>query len=142
VSKPAPARAHRRPVDTFFSSLAEDQEENAVATAANVERLQNEPHETELFFRELLIGVTRFFRDPSGAADAGRLPTIPSEFGCRGCCATGDKVYSVAILLKEAVDKRDAGPKFQILADEHEDHVPMQPTQSQDSESQPEESVA
>jgi hypothetical protein len=30
VSKPAPAREHRRPVDTFFLSLATDQEENAV----------------------------------------------------------------------------------------------------------------
>ena len=28
--KPAPAREHRRPVDSFFKSLAEDQEENAV----------------------------------------------------------------------------------------------------------------
>src|SRR6185312_3077763 len=30
VSKPAPAREYRHPVDTFFSSLAEDQEENAI----------------------------------------------------------------------------------------------------------------
>lgn len=30
VSRPAPAREHRRPVDTFFSTLAEDQKENAV----------------------------------------------------------------------------------------------------------------
>jgi two-component system CheB/CheR fusion protein len=30
VVMPAPAREHRRPIDTFFSSLAEDQTENAV----------------------------------------------------------------------------------------------------------------
>ncbi|HEY8290684.1 MAG TPA: chemotaxis protein CheB, partial [Acetobacteraceae bacterium] len=30
VSKPAPAREYRHPVDTFFSSLAEDQEESAI----------------------------------------------------------------------------------------------------------------
>ena len=30
VSRPAPPRARRRPIDTFFASLAEDQGENAV----------------------------------------------------------------------------------------------------------------
>lgn len=30
VVKPAPARAHRRPIDSFFTSLAEDQGDNAV----------------------------------------------------------------------------------------------------------------
>jgi two-component system, chemotaxis family, CheB/CheR fusion protein len=30
VERPAPPREHRRPIDTFFSSLAEDQGENAI----------------------------------------------------------------------------------------------------------------
>src|SRR6516165_7186842 len=30
VTRPAPPREHRRPIDTFFSSLAEDQEDNAI----------------------------------------------------------------------------------------------------------------
>ena len=30
VTTPAPPREHRKPIDTFFASLAEDQEENAV----------------------------------------------------------------------------------------------------------------
>src|SRR6185437_7950704 len=30
VATPAPPREHRKPIDAFFSSLAEDQEENAV----------------------------------------------------------------------------------------------------------------
>lgn len=30
VSRPAPPREHRRPIDTFFFSLAEDQEDNAI----------------------------------------------------------------------------------------------------------------
>ncbi len=30
MSKPAPPREHRRPIDTFFASLAEDQKECAV----------------------------------------------------------------------------------------------------------------
>ena len=32
VSTPAPPREHRRPIDTFFASLAEDQEEKVVCT--------------------------------------------------------------------------------------------------------------
>jgi two-component system CheB/CheR fusion protein len=30
VTRPAPPREHRHPIDTFFSSLAEDQEDNAI----------------------------------------------------------------------------------------------------------------
>ena len=251
VSKPAPAREHRRPVDTFFSSLAEDQEENAVcvilsgggsdgteglreikeqggltiaqaafdehamsgmpssATATGlvdfvlpieempakllaysrhlltveqhkdsdgirhdagehlaniwsllrgklghdfgqykektlirriqrrmqvlqidtmsdyVECLRKEPGECELLFHELLIGVTQFFRDPP-AFDALETQVILPLIHGKGAddivrvwvpaCATGEEVYSIAILLKEAADKPDAGPRFQIFA--------------------------
>ena len=31
---------------------------------AFIERLRDEPREVDLLFRELLIGVTQFFRDP------------------------------------------------------------------------------
>jgi two-component system CheB/CheR fusion protein len=258
VSKPAPAREHRRPVDTFFLSLAEDQEENAVciilsgggsdgtegvrevkehggltiaqaafdehamsgmpmsATATGlvdyvlsieempaklvayskhllsvephkdadgtrldagehlakicsllrsklghdfsqykektlvrriqrrmqvlqidampdyIDRLRKEPSECELLFRELLIGVTHFFRDPP-AFDALEAQIIPHLVHNKGAgdtirvwipaCATGEEVYSIAILLREAASKRDAGPRFQIFATDIDEHA-------------------
>jgi two-component system, chemotaxis family, CheB/CheR fusion protein len=90
-----------------------------------IERLRKEPGECELLFRELLIGVTHFFRDPA-AFDALGTEVIPRLIHNRGAdetvrvwvpaCATGEEVYSIAILLKEAVGKRHAGPRFQIFA--------------------------
>lgn len=90
-----------------------------------VERLRKEPSECELLFHELLIGVTGFFRDPP-AFDALEKEVIPHLIHNKGAddtvrvwipaCATGEEVYSIAILLKEAVGRRDAGPRFQIFA--------------------------
>jgi two-component system CheB/CheR fusion protein len=74
--------------------------------------LQENPQEVELLFRELLIGVTSFFRDPEAweqlkaevlpALLAGRTSTqtlrawIPA-------CATGEEAYSLAMLFKETL---------------------------------------
>ena len=90
-----------------------------------VERLRKEPDECELLFHELLIGVTHFFRDPT-AFEALETQVVPHLIHGKGAddivrvwvpaCATGEEVYSIAILLKEAVGKRDAGPRFQIFA--------------------------
>ena len=40
---------------------------------AFIERLKKEPHQTDLLFREFLIGVTRFFRDPQAFEAVERL---------------------------------------------------------------------
>jgi two-component system, chemotaxis family, CheB/CheR fusion protein len=90
-----------------------------------VDRLRKEPGECELLFHELMIGVTHFFRDPL-AFDALETQVIPHLIHNKGAgetvrvwvpaCATGEEVYSIAILLKEAVGKRDAEPGFQIFA--------------------------
>jgi two-component system CheB/CheR fusion protein len=88
-------------------------------------RLQEDPDEVRALFRDLLIGVTNFFRD----AEAFRtLETrvVPKLFEAKGAgdevrvwvagCATGEEAYSIAMLLREHMDILGAPPKVQIFA--------------------------
>jgi two-component system CheB/CheR fusion protein len=76
-----------------------------------VRYLQENPQELNLLFKELLIGVTSFFRDPSawehlgGEAIPALLSKKPEGQALRAWvpgCSTGEEAYSLAILLKEA----------------------------------------
>jgi two-component system CheB/CheR fusion protein len=90
-----------------------------------IERLRKEPEEVTLLFRDLLIGVTNFFRDKS-AFEALEQLVIPKLFDGAGAadtvriwvpgCATGEEVYSIAILLREHLDTLRNVPKVQIFA--------------------------
>ncbi|NTV92932.1 MAG: chemotaxis protein CheB, partial [Chlorobiaceae bacterium] len=75
--------------------------------------LQANPHETELLFKELLIGVTSFFRDPAmwevlkTRAISSLLISRPSGGVLRAWiagCSTGEEAYSLAIIFKEALE--------------------------------------
>jgi two-component system CheB/CheR fusion protein len=80
---------------------------------AYVRYLQRNDQEADLLFKELLIGVTRFFRDSSAwkalgtflsrqlAARKGRGPVRAWVAGC----STGEEAYSLAIVLAEALKK-------------------------------------
>jgi two-component system CheB/CheR fusion protein len=82
------------------------------AGPAYAEHLRREPSEGDALFRELLIGVTQFFRDEDAfeALGANFLPSIlaareaddPIRIWVAGC-ATGEEMYSIAILLREAI---------------------------------------
>jgi chemotaxis methyl-accepting protein methylase/signal transduction histidine kinase/chemotaxis response regulator CheB len=83
------------------------------------ERLSSDPAELNALYRDLLIGVTRFFRDPE-AFDKLEREVIP-ELLARGedevrvwaaGCATGEEAYSLAILLRERLDA--AGRKISV----------------------------
>jgi two-component system CheB/CheR fusion protein len=87
--------------------------------------LRSDPAEAGALFRDLLINVTNFFRD----ADAFALletAVIPKLFEGRGAdesirvwvpgCATGEEVFSIAILLREAMDRATTLPRVQIFA--------------------------
>jgi two-component system CheB/CheR fusion protein len=75
-----------------------------------VKFLESTPAEVEALFRDLLIGVTSFFRDPE-AFQALETEVIPKLFDSRkdGAtirvwspgCSTGEEAYSIAILLAE-----------------------------------------
>ena len=82
--------------------------------ASYVRFLQENPQELELLFKELLIGVTSFFRDPAAweqlktevipALLAGRPPSQALRAWVPGC-ATGEEAYSLAIVFKEALEQ-------------------------------------
>lgn len=88
--------------------------------------LRENPNEILLLFNELLIGVTKFFRDHD-AFDALKsrlyplLNTKKEEDPIRiwvAGCSTGEEAYSIAIILIEYLDtlKMAKTPKLQIFA--------------------------
>ena len=75
--------------------------------------LREHPQEVETLFRELLIGVTHFFRDaPSfDVLQKDILPGLLDRLGDGETfrawipgCSTGEEVYSLAIILRECLD--------------------------------------
>ncbi len=76
--------------------------------------LQENPQEVELLFKELLIGVTSFFRDPA-AWEQLKEDVIPFLLAARPKggvlrawtpgCSTGEEAYSLAIVFKEALEQ-------------------------------------
>jgi chemotaxis methyl-accepting protein methylase len=79
-----------------------------------VRYLQKNSQELELLFKELLIGVTSFFRDPA-AWDELRKKILPALMAERPAghvfrawvpgCSTGEEAYSLAMVFKEALEK-------------------------------------
>jgi two-component system CheB/CheR fusion protein len=94
---------------------------------AYAELLERTPEETLALFRDLLIGVTTFFRDQA-AFEAVRALVIPRLFEGKGAsdtvrvwvagCATGEEAYSLAILLREHMETIDTAP-YPDLRDRH-----------------------
>ncbi|HXR88358.1 MAG TPA: CheR family methyltransferase, partial [Stellaceae bacterium] len=97
-----------------------------------VKRLQQDGNEATLLFRDLLIGVTNFFRDREAFAALEKY--VPRLFEGKGAddtvrvwvpgCATGEEAYSLAILLREYADKLTSGaPKIQIFASDIDENA-------------------
>ncbi len=89
-----------------------------------VRYLQENPAEVQTLFKELLIGVSNFFRDPD-AFTALKEKVIPALFKSRSMepirvwvpgCATGEEAYSIAILIREQVELLKQDVKAQIFA--------------------------
>ena len=90
-----------------------------------VKFLQRTPPEVEALFRDLLIGVTNFFRDTEAFQALEELG-IPKLFldkpagsvirvWCPGC-STGEEAYSIAILLQERIEAIKQGYTLQVFA--------------------------
>jgi two-component system, chemotaxis family, CheB/CheR fusion protein len=87
--------------------------------------LKRQPSEVTDLFRDLLINVTNFFRD-ADAFEALENIVIPRLFEGKGAgdtvrvwvpgCATGEEVFSIAILAREHMDRLTAAPRVQIFA--------------------------
>ncbi|HEX4080501.1 MAG TPA: CheR family methyltransferase [Rhizomicrobium sp.] len=92
---------------------------------AYAEKLRHDPKEIGALFRDLLINVTNFFRD-ADAFEVLEKSVIPKLFAGRGAddtvrvwvpgCATGEEVFSIAILMREYMDTLSAVPRVQIFA--------------------------
>ena len=98
--------------------------------------LRQNPDEHQALFRELLIGVTEFFRDAK-AFEALQTIAIPALLAGKGAadtfrvwvpgCATGEEAYSIAIAIKETMRRAARGnggggePKVQIFATDIDD---------------------
>jgi two-component system CheB/CheR fusion protein len=90
-----------------------------------VEQLRGDPRELSSLYEDLLIGVTRFFRDDDAFATIEQrvipelLDRVPPEEQIRVWvpgCATGQEAYSIAILLHEALSLRRRPINVKILA--------------------------
>jgi two-component system CheB/CheR fusion protein len=90
-----------------------------------VKYLQQTPPEVEALFRDLLIGVTSFFRDPE-AFQVLEDQVIPQLFAHKSPgavirvwttgCSTGEEAYSIAILLVERMEALQASFTIQLFA--------------------------
>ena len=97
----------------------------ADAVPTYLDLLRNDPKEVERLFRDLLIGVTNFFRDAE-AFEVLERKVIPQLFEKKGFdeqvrvwvpgCSTGEEAYSIAILLREKALEMEEPPHVQIFA--------------------------
>ena len=87
--------------------------------------LQQTPVEVEALFRDLLIGVTSFFRDPEAflLLEEQVIPKLfegkPSGAVIRvwsAGCSTGEEAYSIAILLQERIEALKQNYTVQFFA--------------------------
>ena len=92
---------------------------------AYLERLADDPQELDRLFDDLLIGVTGFFRDaPAFAAlEEQVVPALIAQATASDAvrvwvpgCATGEEVYSVAIVLLDAMEDAGCPQRLQIFA--------------------------
>ncbi len=97
-----------------------------------VKFIQQTPEEVEALFRDMLIGVTNFFRDPE-AFNALEEQVIPELFAGKKTdatiriwapgCSTGEEPYSLAILLAERQETLKQSFKVQVFATDIDSHA-------------------
>ncbi|MEX2615218.1 MAG: CheR family methyltransferase [Alphaproteobacteria bacterium] len=89
-----------------------------------VDTLRDNPAEHEALFRDLLIGVTYFFRndDAFESLEKNVIPELVEDIDPNTDvrvwvpgCATGEEVYSLAILLSEGAARAGSRPKICIF---------------------------
>ena len=94
--------------------------------------LAENPAEVRLLFKELLINVTSFFRDPEAfeLLKTEILPPLlenkPEDYTFRvwvAGCATGEEAYSVAMIFRECMDAARRPFRVQIYSTDIEDDV-------------------
>jgi len=116
---------------TFLRRVARRMQVTSNATLEDyLGYLKQTPDEGTLLFRDLLIRVTSFFRDKE-TFEVLEAKVIPQLFENKGAdatvrvwvpgCATGEEVYSLAILLCEFMGGLNGPPKVQLFATDIDD---------------------
>ena len=97
-----------------------------------VRYLRENPSEVEALFRELLIGVTQFFRDAESfhVLKAGVFPELLAELKKDATfrawvpgCSTGEEVYSLIMVLRELLDKNPRRINLQLFGTDIDNHA-------------------
>jgi two-component system CheB/CheR fusion protein len=85
--------------------------------------LRENPQEVDLLFKELLIGVTRFFRDPASWAylEDTALPQLLTNYPAGAAlrawvagCSTGEEAYSLAITFREVQQRLNPPGRYTL----------------------------
>ena len=94
--------------------------------------LQNSPREVDLLFRDLIIGVTGFFREPEAFEKLKQdvLPELvreraedePIRVWIPGC-SSGEEAYSIAITIREFLDDSDRTTPVNIFATDIDEYA-------------------
>lgn len=98
-----------------------------------IKLLENMPNEIDNLYRELLIGVTSFFRDPEAfqALSKKYLPDLLENWQGNEMrvwipgCSTGEEPYSIAILLKETMESMGKQIPLKIFATDVDNNAIM-----------------
>ena len=122
--------------NTLFRRIERRKAIHQILTLKNYVRYcQENKSEVEILFKELLIGVTNFFRDPVLWKELieNVLPelieTLPSGTVLRAwvaACSTGEEAYSLAIAFREVLENMEHGKRFislQIFATDLDDEA-------------------
>ncbi len=110
--------------NTFYRRIERRMGIHQIGKIADYVRfLQENPQELDLLFKELLIGVTSFFRD-SGVWEDLRKKFLPGLIASRPDghvlrawvpgCSTGEEAYSLAMVFKEVMDKVKSRKKITL----------------------------
>ena len=94
--------------------------------------LQQTPSEVDALFRDLLIGVTNFFRDPEvfKVLEEQAMPKLFTGKSTNSVilvwspgCSTGEEAYSLAILLAESQEAMKQSCRLQVFATDIAPHA-------------------
>jgi chemotaxis methyl-accepting protein methylase len=110
--------------NTFYRRIERRMGIHQIGKIADYVRyLRENSQELDLLFKELLIGVTSFFRDPA-AWEELRKKVLPALIAGRRDghvlrawvpgCSTGEEAYSLAMVFKEVLDKTNPRKKIKL----------------------------
>lgn len=110
--------------NTLFRRIERRMNVHQIDKIANYIRfLQENPNELDILFKELLIGVTNFFRDAAvwkklqESVFPDLFNELPNGHALRAWvtgCSTGEEAYSLAIIFQEANDKIKRNKNFTL----------------------------